>query len=140
MSADTVPIVALVISSLIIVALFVILSHNLKEAPFCAKVLRAQWQNLVRSLSQPFGADSAWNGYVGILIWRFNNTSRTRQEEYILRLSQAVTIGSAALVLSFVYQFFPTLARALVLPIVLAGAYFVSSKVVAPVVIRKVLD
>jgi len=83
------------------------------------------------------GAKSVWSGYLGILGHRFKNTPRAKQEEYILRFSQAVTIGSAALVLSFVYQFLPTFARVFVLPLVLAGAYLVSNKVVAPTMVAR---
>jgi len=83
------------------------------------------------------GAKSAWSGYLGMLGGRFQNTPRAKQEEFILRMSQAVTIGSACLVFNFVYSFLPTFARVLVLPVVLIAAWLISSKVVAPTMVTR---
>jgi hypothetical protein len=83
------------------------------------------------------GAKAAWGSYLNILSTRFQNSSRGEQELYILRLSQAVTIGSAMLVLNFVYPFLPTFARVLVLPAVGVLAWLLGSKVVAPTMVAR---
>lgn len=83
------------------------------------------------------GAKSVWSGYLSMMAARFQSTPRLKQDEYILRMSQIVTIGSAALVLSFGYPFLPTFARVLILPVVLVGAWLVGSRVVAPTMVAR---
>lgn len=73
------------------------------------------------------GSKRFWIGYLDMMVTRFHNTPPKKQDEYILRMAQIVTIGSVALVLSFFYPFLPTVSRVFVLPVTLVLAWFIGS-------------
>jgi hypothetical protein len=74
------------------------------------------------------GSNSYWSGYLEMMSRRFHNSPRSKQDEYILRMSQICTIGAAALALSFGYPFLPVFARVFMLPLVLVAAWFIGGK------------
>ncbi len=73
-----------------------------------------------------------------MLSGRFRNTPRAGQEAFILRMSQAITIGSAGLIALFVYPFLPTLVRVFALPVVLVLSWLLGTKLVAPQMMSRV--
>lgn len=98
--------------------------RNLKET----KV----WQETIGAAQQ------MWSNYVNVLGVSFRRMGRIEQCNLILKLSQIITIGVAALATSFFYPFLPLFVRVLGLPVVIIGAWFIGSKVVSPVIIKRV--
>ena len=84
------------------------------------------WQDTVG------GVTGMWKQYVEILKQSFVRLPRDKQEFYILRLSQAVTIGSSILATSLFYPFLPTLVRVFVLPLVIVVSWWCGTRIVAP--------
>lgn len=78
------------------------------------------------------GLSSMWKQYVAILKQSFARLPRDKQEFYIIRLSQAVTIGSSILAISFFYPFLPTIIRVFALPLVIVVSWWCGTKIVAP--------
>ncbi len=78
------------------------------------------------------GARAAWQNYVAFLATKFHDTPRRGQEQFIVRMSQTLTIGSAVLITSLFYPFLPTLIRVFALPGVLVLSWWLGTKVVAP--------
>jgi len=78
------------------------------------------------------GARRMWNNYLTLLSTSFAKMSRQGQEQFITRLSQIVTIGSAALFTSIFYAFLPSIVRVFALPLVIVGAWWAGTNIVAP--------
>ncbi|MBS1954914.1 MAG: hypothetical protein JST89_12050 [Cyanobacteria bacterium SZAS-4] len=78
------------------------------------------------------GARAAWQNYVAFLATKFHDTPRRGQEQFIVRMSQTLTIGSAVLITSLFYPFLPTLIRVFALPGVLVLSWWLGTKIVAP--------
>ncbi|HEY9679471.1 MAG TPA: hypothetical protein V6C76_15795 [Drouetiella sp.] len=83
------------------------------------------------------GARTAWHNYLSFLSVKFQDTPRRGQEQFIQRMSQTFTIGSAVLITSFVYPFLPTLIRVFALPVVLVVSWWLGTKVVTPQMIAR---
>jgi hypothetical protein len=98
--------------------------RNLKET----KV----WQETIGA------AQHMWSNYVNVLGLSFSRMERTEQCSLILKLSQIITIGVAALATSFFYPFLPLFVRVIALPAIIISAWFIGSKVVSPVIIKRV--
>lgn len=78
------------------------------------------------------GARAMWSNYVAFLARRFSDTPRKGQEQFIVRMSQTLTIGSAVLMTSLIYPFLPTLVRVVLLPAVMVASWWLGTRVVAP--------
>ena len=78
------------------------------------------------------GARAMWATYLAILKNSFANMERPKQEWFILRFSQAVTIGSAVLLAQLFYAFLPTFVRVFFLPTVILVSWFIGTRIVAP--------
>lgn len=78
------------------------------------------------------GARAAWQNYLAFLAVKFHDTPRRGQEQFIVRMSQTLTIGSAVLITSLFYPFLPTLIRVFALPGVLVLSWWLGTKIVAP--------
>ncbi|PWT94607.1 MAG: hypothetical protein C5B53_12750 [Candidatus Melainabacteria bacterium] len=90
------------------------------------------WQDSVGAFRQ------MWTNYINLLSVSFHNMSREEQCKLITRLSQIITIGVTALVLSLFYQFLPLFVRVLVLPPIVIVAWLIGTRIVSPVIIRRV--
>ena len=67
-----------------------------------------------------------------IIQTRFQNSRRSEQELYILRLCQAVTTGGGMLIVNFIYPLLPLSGRALLLPLCGLLAWWAGTNLVAP--------
>jgi len=83
------------------------------------------------------GLKRMWHNYVTMLGTQFKKMTRREQEELITRLSQIVTIGSAALITMLFYGFIPLFLKIFVLPGILLGAYWAGTNVVSPIMIAR---
>ncbi|MBX9937750.1 MAG: hypothetical protein K2Y32_00780 [Candidatus Obscuribacterales bacterium] len=75
--------------------------------------------------------------YTNTLKASFDDMNSDEQEALITRFCYVISIGIAMVALSCFYTILPPLVRILALPIVLAAAWFVGSKVVAPAMIER---
>ena len=83
------------------------------------------------------GFRSMWSQYLGILASSFRNMNRGDQEALITRICQVITVGCAFVITNFFYQFLPTLVRLFGFPVVVVGAWFLATKVIAPIMISQ---
>lgn len=83
------------------------------------------------------GAQGMWNQYIAFVGKSFENLPLEKQENYILRMCQAFTIGSTVLVFSLFYYFIPTIVRIFLLPVVLIGSWWLGTNVVTPLVMAR---
>ena len=83
------------------------------------------------------GLKRMWHNYVTMLGTQFKKMTRREQEELITRLSQIVTIGSAALITMLFYGFIPLFLKIFVLPGILLGAYWAGTNIVSPIMIAR---
>jgi hypothetical protein len=101
---------------------------------------RQELQNLTDSKAwkQSTGAaGKMWSRYVEILRTSFKNMSRDRQTQLISHASQIICVGLTAVALSYFYRFFPLFARVALVPILLLGAYWVGTNIVAEAMIER---
>jgi hypothetical protein len=89
------------------------------------------WQDSIGALRQ------MWSNYVNLLSVSFHNMPREEQCKLITRLSQIITIGVTALVMTFFYQFLPLFVRVLVLPPIGIAAWLIGTRIVSPVIIER---
>jgi hypothetical protein len=89
------------------------------------------WQQTVGAVQQMLAA------WLNMLRVSFLRMGRADQQKLITNFSQIITIGVSCLALSFVYQFLPLLVRVLLLPTVIVAAWWVGSKVVPQVIIKR---
>ncbi len=75
--------------------------------------------------------------YTNTLKASFDEMDSDEQEAMITKFCYVISIGIAMVALSCFYTILPPLIRILALPIVLTGAWFVGSKVVAPAMIER---
>ncbi len=83
------------------------------------------------------GLKRMWRNYLTMLGTQFKKMSRREQEDLITRLSQIVTIGSAALITMLFYGFIPLFLKIFVLPGILLGAYWAGTNIVSPIMIAR---
>ncbi|MBI5171847.1 MAG: hypothetical protein HY986_03110 [Candidatus Melainabacteria bacterium] len=81
----------------------------------------------------------AWDRYLKILKDSFQNMDRYDQEVLITRFCYVISIGISGIILSCFYGLLPAMVRVLALPIVLAGGWYVGSKIVAPAMIARII-
>ncbi len=81
------------------------------------------------------GVKQAWGNYKSMLSRSFKSMSREDQEALITRFCLITTIGVAMLLYMLVANFLPLYVRVFAMPLVFAGAYWLGTKLVAPVVI-----
>jgi len=101
---------------------------------------KQEMQNLTESKAwkQSTGAASRmWARYLEILRTSFKNMSRERQTQLITNACQIICVGLTAVALSYFYRFLPLFARVLGVPIVLVGAYWVGTNIVADAMIER---
>ena len=89
------------------------------------------WQNTVGPTK------NAFTGYFGFLGKYFHNLPRFEQEKLITTHCQILTIGAAVVLLTFVNPFLPTLIRVLLLPALFIFAWYMGTKVVPVIVIKR---
>ena len=89
------------------------------------------WQDSIGALSQ------MWSNYLNLLNVSFHNMPREEQCKLITRLSQIITIGVTALVMTLFYQFLPLFVRVLILPPIGIAAWMIGTRIVSPVVIKR---
>ena len=83
------------------------------------------------------GAKRMWDNYLAFLGSSFQRMDREEQITTIQKFSMAFSIGIAALATSCFYSMLPQQLRVLVVPIVLGGAWWFGSKVLAPQAINR---
>jgi hypothetical protein len=80
------------------------------------------------------GLKNLWNRYISTLKDSFANMPRSTQLELISKGSIIVTMGVAVISLGLFYYFLPTIVRVFALPVLLVAAWFVGTRLVAPMV------
>jgi hypothetical protein len=101
---------------------------------------KQELQNLTdhKAWKQSTGAASrVWSRYIEILRTSFKNMSRERQMQLISNASQIICCGLTAVALSYFYRFFPLFARVALVPLLLVGAYWVGTHIVAEAMIER---
>jgi hypothetical protein len=83
------------------------------------------------------GIKGVWATYMRTLANAFGKMSRTEQIDLIIKGSQIITIGVAVVGLGLFYYFLNVTIRVLVTPALLVGAWFLGTKVVAPVMTER---
>ena len=89
------------------------------------------WQNVSG------GIKGIWSTYLQTLSNAFGRMNRDEQVDLIVKGSQIVTIGVAVVGLGLFYYFLNVTIRVLLTPALLVGAWFLGSKVVAPVMVDR---
>ena len=89
------------------------------------------WQDSIGAMRQ------MWSNYLNLLSVSFHNMPRDQQCKLITRLSQIITIGVTALVMNLFYQFLPLLVRVLILPPIGIAAWLIGTRIVSPVIIKR---
>ena len=79
-----------------------------------------------------------WESYLNTLRSSFRNMNRAAQLELITKGSIVITIGVSVVSLGLFYYFLPTIVRVFALPLVLVTAWFVATKLVAPMVRERI--
>jgi hypothetical protein len=79
----------------------------------------------------------ALTNYGGLLGRSFQNLSRAEQEQLITRYCQILTIGSAVVIATFIYPFLPTLVRVFSAPALVIAAWYLGTKVVSAIMIKR---
>lgn len=83
------------------------------------------------------GAKRMWANYVAFLGSSFQRMERDEQIATIQKFSMAFSIGIAALAISCFYSLLPQQLRVLAVPLVIGGAWWFGSKVIAPQTINR---
>jgi hypothetical protein len=83
------------------------------------------------------GVKQMFERYIEILRNEWTRMVRRDQEALIIRGSQILTIGSAALALSFVYPLLPLFARVFSVPVVLGFAWWFGTNIISSVLIGR---
>ena len=73
-----------------------------------------------------------WRNYVNMLSRHFHRMSRHSQEQFIIRLSQIITLGTTVLLTSIFYSFVPRGIRVLAVPVLFVGAWWAGTHYVGP--------
>lgn len=83
------------------------------------------------------GIKGIWATYMQTLATAFGKMNRDEQVDLIIKGSQIITIGVAVVGLGLFYYFLNVTIRVLITPALLVGAWFLGTKVVAPVMIER---
>lgn len=83
------------------------------------------------------GLKRMWANYVAFLGSSFQRMERDEQIATIQKFSMAFSIGIAALAISCFYSLLPQQLRVLAVPMVIGGAWWFGTKVIAPQTINR---
>ncbi len=83
------------------------------------------------------GVKQFWHNYLNLLRSHFRNMTRRQQEELISKLSWIITVGVTVLIIMFFHPFMPLLVRLLGVPLALAGAWWAGTRIISPIMIRR---
>ncbi len=83
------------------------------------------------------GAKRMWANYLSFLGSSFERMERDEQIATIQKFSMAFSIGIAALAISCFYSLLPQQLRVLAVPLVIGGAWWFGTKVIAPQTINR---
>jgi hypothetical protein len=83
------------------------------------------------------GIKGMWGNYIQTLINAFGRMNREEQIDLIIKGSQIITIGVAVVGLGLFYYFLNVTIRVLATPALLVGAWFLGTKVVAPIMVER---
>jgi hypothetical protein len=83
------------------------------------------------------GLKKALDAYKAFLITSFRSSSRNDQENWIHRFAQILCVGISAIVLNSFYSVLLPPIRIISLPLLVAVAWFVANKMVAPAIIKR---